>query len=131
MDMCVTKLHTNVSDIKNNSGNNCINTQHNKISKRISDAVPERSNSEPVKKKIKSSKIEDPSISDTQKSSTVTIVRKSWPSRNSAAKDINKRNAKGETQLHVACIKVGLVLINICHHISVISFNQAVVYLSL
>ncbi|PNF16091.1 hypothetical protein B7P43_G03272 [Cryptotermes secundus] len=108
MDLCDTKLRTGVSDIKNNSGNNCSDTQNNVTSKRISDSDPERSNlagEEPIKKKRKSSNIIDPCISDTQKSSTITIVRKSRPFRNSAAKDINKRNAKGETRLHVACIK--------------------------
>lgn len=116
MDLCGTKLHTSVSDIKNDSGNSCNNTQNKETSKRISDAVPERSNlagEEPIKKKRKSSKIKDPCISDTQKSSTITIVRKSHPIRNSAAKDINKRNAKGETRLHVACIKVGLLVLYI------------------
>jgi hypothetical protein len=114
MDVCDTKVHTSASDTKNNSGNNCNNAQNNMTSKRVSDAVPERTNlagEEPVKKKRKSGKIKDSCISDTQKSSTVTIVRKSRPSPNSAVKDINKRNAKGETQLHVACIKVGLLLL--------------------
>lgn len=108
MDLCDTKLHTSVSDIKNNSGNNCSNTQNNKTSKRTSEPVPEGSNlagEEPIKKKRKSSKIKEPCISETQKSSAITIVRKDQPFRNPAAKDINKRNAKGETRLHVACVK--------------------------
>jgi hypothetical protein len=116
MGLCDTKLHTSVSVIKNNSGNNCSNTQNNKTSKRISDPVPEGSSlagEEPVKKKRKSSKIKEPCISDTQKSSAITIVRKAQPFQNPAAKDINKRNAKGETHLHVACIKVGLLVLYI------------------
>lgn len=117
MDLCDTKLHTSVSDIKNDSGDNCNKTQNNETSKRISDAVSaERSNlagEEPIRKKRKSSEIKDPCISDTQKSSTVTIVRKSRPFRKSAARDINKRNAKGETRLHVACIKVGILVLHI------------------
>lgn len=86
------------------------NTENSKPSKRISDRAQERSSvtEEPVAKKRKQSNSKEPCIHDAQKSSTVTTVRKSNASRKTAAKDINKRNVKGETQLHVACIKVGL-----------------------
>lgn len=89
------------------------NTENSRASKRISDRAQERNNvtEEPVTKKRKQSKSKEPCIHDTQKSSAVTITKKSSASRKTAAKDINKRNVKGETQLHVACIKVGLIVL--------------------
>jgi hypothetical protein len=88
--------------------------EEKKASIRTTDVVPERSSSmgeEPVRKKGRSSKCQEPSIPDTQKSSAVTVVRKSRVSRNSAAKGTCKRNVKGETQLHVACVKVGFIIL--------------------
>jgi hypothetical protein len=89
------------------------NTENSKASKRISDKAQARSSvtAEPVAKKRKQSKSKEPCINDTQKSSTATTVRKSSASRKTAANHINKRNVKGETQLHVACIKVGLIVL--------------------
>jgi hypothetical protein len=107
------ELHAEVSEIMNDTGNVSGNTKGNKASRRTSVAVCEKSSStgeEPMRKKKRSSKSKEPCMSDTQKSSTVTIVRKSRVPHNSTAKDINKRNAKGETKLHVACIKVGNML---------------------
>ena len=88
------------------------NTENSKVSKRNSNRAKEGSSvtEEPVAKKRKQSKIKEPCIRDTQKS-PITTVRKSSASRKTAAKDINKRNVKGETQLHVACIKVGLIVL--------------------
>jgi len=100
--------------MKNDMAKSYNNTENSKASKRISDTAQERSSvtEEPVAKKRKRSKSKEPCIPDTQKkSSTITIVRKPSASRKTAAKDINKRNVKGETQLHVACIKVGLIVL--------------------
>jgi len=102
--------HTTVPEIKNDMGKSYNNTENSKASKRISGGAQERSSvtEEPVAKKRKQSKSKQPYIHDTQKkSSTVTIARKSSASRKTTAKDVNKRNVKGETLLHVACIKVG------------------------
>jgi len=84
------------------------NTANSKASKRISGRAQERSSvtEEPVAKKRKKGK-----SNTRKKSSTFTIVRKSSASRKTAARDINKRNVKGETRLHVACIKVGLIVL--------------------
>jgi hypothetical protein len=106
-------LHTKVSEIENDFGMSCDNTENSSASKRISDTAQERISltEEPVTKKRKQSKSKEPCLYDTQKSSAVTVVRKSRTSRNIAAKDLNKRNVKGETQLHVACIKVGFIVL--------------------
>jgi len=105
--------HTTVPEIKNDLAKSYNSTGNSKASKRISDTAQKRSSvtEEPGAKKRKQSKSKEPCNRVTQKSSTVTIVRKSSASRKTAAKDINKRNIKGETQLHVACIKVGLIVL--------------------
>lgn len=110
--------HTTVPEIKNDMVKSYNNTKNSKASKRIADTAQERSSvtEEPVAKKRKQSKSKEPCIRDTQKSPTVTIARKSSASQKTAAKDINKRNVKGETPLHVACIKVGL-----CYYCSTFS----------
>jgi hypothetical protein len=104
--------HTTVPEIKNDTAKGCNDMQNSKASKRISDRAQERSSvtEEPVTKKRKQSKSKEPCIHDNQKSA-VTTVRKSSASRKTAAKDINKRNGKGETRLHVACIEVGLMML--------------------
>ena len=105
--------YTTVPEIKNDMAKSYNNTETSKASKRISDTAQESSiaTEEPVTKKRRQSKRKEPCIRDTQKSSTVTVVRKSSTSRKTATKDINKRNVKGETRLHVACIKVGLTVL--------------------
>jgi len=106
--------HTTVPEMKNDMAKSYNNRENSKASKRISGTAQDRSSltEEPVAKKRKQSKSKESCISDTQKkSSTVTIARKSSASRKAAAKDINRRNVKGETKLHVACIKVGLIVL--------------------
>jgi hypothetical protein len=109
-------LHTAVSEIKNDFAKSDHNTENSKALKRISETTQERIlTEEPVTKKRKQNKRKEPCMYDTQKSSTVTVVRKSRTSGNAAAKDINRRNVKGETQLHVACIKVGFIVLLSCN----------------
>lgn len=107
------KVHAKESEVKNDSGN-CSDNVQDKVYNRTTDIVPERSSltgEEPVRKKRRNNKGQEPCISDTQKSSTITVVRKSRVVQNSAAKGIYKRNVKGETQLHVACTKVGFIVL--------------------
>jgi hypothetical protein len=105
--------HTTLPEIKNDTAKSYNNMQNSKASKRISDRAQEKSSvtEEPVAKKRKKGKSKEPCIHDNQKSSAVTNVRKSSASRKTAARDINKRNGKGETRLHVACIEVGLIML--------------------
>jgi hypothetical protein len=98
------EVHVKESEVKNDSGNCSVNMQDKNVSNRTADIVPERSRlvgEEPVRKKGRRSKGQD-----TQKSSAIRVVTKSRVFRNSAA-----RNVKGETQLHVACRKVGFIVL--------------------
>ncbi|XP_069679991.1 BRCA1-associated RING domain protein 1-like isoform X1 [Periplaneta americana] len=83
--------------------------KNKKSIKRTSEASTEKnisSRENQAKKKTRNSKSNIPPLTDTEKSSETTIVRKSRSTRSSnTLKDVNKRNVKGETQLHVACIK--------------------------
>ncbi|XP_021937730.1 BRCA1-associated RING domain protein 1-like isoform X3 [Zootermopsis nevadensis] len=106
--VCGDKVHAKESEVKNGSGKCSDNKEDIKVSYRTADIFPDRSSltgEEPMRKKGRRNKGQEPCISDTQKSSTITVVRKSRVFRNSAAKGIYKRNVKGETQLHVACLK--------------------------